>query len=144
MSVRRLLHHRGLRYRVNARPVPTSRRTADIMFISARVVILIDGCFFHGCPQHYVEPKTRTQFWAEKIAGNIARDLETTVLFEEAGWTVLRFWEHEDPGWIAARAEEAVESGVRDRRTRVGTQPPADTPRLRDGESGRTPRRSVL
>lgn len=97
LLVRRAMHALGYRYRVNYQPVPRLRRTADIAFIRSRVAIFIDGCFWHGCPQHYVEPKTRTEFWSDKIAGNTARDLETTRLLEAAGWKVLRFWEHEDP-----------------------------------------------
>lgn len=95
LLVRRELHSLGHRYRVNYAPVSGLRRTADVVFTRQRVAVFIDGCFWHGCPDHYVEPKTRTEFWATKIAGNVARDAETTRLLEEAGWTALRFWEHE-------------------------------------------------
>lgn len=62
---------------------------------------MIDGCFWHMCPIHYVEPKTRADFWATKIEANVVRDRESTRLFTEAGWTVLRFWEHESvPGVV--------------------------------------------
>ncbi|WP_257957243.1 very short patch repair endonuclease [Nocardioides sp. B-3] len=86
------------------------RRTADIAFTRSRVAIFIDGCFWHGCPQHYVEPKTRTEFWSDKIAGNTARDLETTRLLEEAGWMALRFWEHEDPREVVSTLVELIGS----------------------------------
>lgn len=58
--------------------------------------MFIDGCFWHGCPDHYTEPKTNHEFWSAKIAGNTQRDLDTNRKLREAGWTVLRFWEHED------------------------------------------------
>lgn len=108
LLVRRRLHGRGFRYRVNARPIVELRRTADIVFGRARVAVMIDGCFWHGCPIHYVEPKTRTAFWAAKIAGNMARDAETTTLLEANGWLVLRFWEHEPVDDVVAGIEEAV------------------------------------
>lgn len=105
MTVRRLLHARGRRYRVNYRPIPSMRRTVDIAFTKARVAILIDGCFWHHCPTHYVEPRTRTGFWRAKIAANVERDCETNKVLREAGWTVLRFWEHEDPGEVVHAIE---------------------------------------
>ena len=107
-AVRRILHGRGLRYRVDCRPVSEIRRTGDIVFVGKRVAVLIDGCFWHGCPQHFVVPKTRTAWWLNKIQDNRARDLETSSLWSEAGWTVLRFWEHEDPEAVADRIEATV------------------------------------
>ncbi|MEU0091831.1 very short patch repair endonuclease [Kribbella sp. NPDC006257] len=109
MAVRRELHRRGLRYRVNCRVVPDLRRTADIMFKRQRIAILIDGCFWHGCPAHY-RPATgrRREFWATKIAENMRRDRESAEAFTEAGWLVLRFWEHEDPSDVADRVVAAL------------------------------------
>ena len=109
LRVRSLLHKRGLRYRVNQGPLPELRRTADIVFRKARVAVFIDGCFWHGCPQHYKEPKTNTDYWRAKIAGNGQRDRQTDELLFEAGWLVLRFWEHEDPNEIADAIITAVE-----------------------------------
>ncbi len=82
----------GLRYRLQA-PTPGGR--ADLVFLSSRVAILIDGCFWHGCPLHYVRPRSRTEFWESKLAGNVARDRAQTLGLEAQGWRVLRFWEHE-------------------------------------------------
>ena len=90
--------------------MPSLRRTGDIVFPRARVVVLIDGCFWHRCPIHYVPPKTRNRFWAEKIDGNVARDVETTELLEAAGWTVLRFWEHERTDDVVTRIIAVVDS----------------------------------
>ncbi|MFI1066059.1 very short patch repair endonuclease [Streptomyces spororaveus] len=95
--VRRLVHAQGLRYRVAARPLPDLRRTADMVFRPAKVAVFIDGCYWHGCPDHYVPPKTNSGYWSEKVSGNMARDRDTDERLKAAGWTVLRFWEHEPP-----------------------------------------------
>ena len=97
LAVRRELHAMGLRYRVD-HPLPFDRRRrADIAFTRAKVAVFIDGCFWHGCPEHGTTPKMNSAFWAEKIARNRARDEDTTERLEAMGWTVLRFWEHENP-----------------------------------------------
>lgn len=114
MSVRRELHRMGLRYRVNYRPVSGMRRTADIVFTRQRIAVLIDGCFWHACPDHY-RPATgaRSQFWADKIEGNQRRDRESSEAFGTAGWLVLRFWEHEDPATVADQILSAVREATR-------------------------------
>ncbi len=109
LRVRSLVHRRGLRYRVAQRPIPTLRRTADLVFRRAKVAVNVDGCFWHGCEQHYKEPKTNTEYWRSKIEGNRRRDRETDELLAAEGWQVLRFWEHEDPQDVA----EAIERSVR-------------------------------
>ena len=97
LAVRRALHRMGLRYRVD-HPLPFDRRRrADIAFTRARVAVFIDGCFWHGCPEHGTTPRTNSRFWSEKIERNRARDLDTTERLEAEGWVVLRFWEHESP-----------------------------------------------
>lgn len=101
LAVRKLLHASGLRYRVASRPVPSMRRTADILFTRAKLAVFIDGCFWHGCPAHYVEPKSHVEYWRPKIAGNIARDLDTTRQLVDEGWIVVRFWAHESPNEVA-------------------------------------------
>ncbi|MGC5342259.1 very short patch repair endonuclease [Streptomyces sp. DT24] len=95
--IRRLVHAQGLRYRVAAKPIPGLRRTADIVFRPTKVAVFIDGCYWHGCPEHYVPPKTNPGYWSDKVARNMARDRDTDQHLTEAGWTVLRFWEHESP-----------------------------------------------
>ena len=109
LLVRSLVHKRGLRYRVDERPLPGLRRRADLVFRRAKVAINIDGCFWHGCEQHYKEPRTNTEYWRNKIDGNKRRDQETDELLVAEGWQVLRFWEHEDPQQVA----EAIERSVR-------------------------------
>jgi DNA mismatch endonuclease, patch repair protein len=101
LRVRRLLHAAGLRYRVDARPEAPLRVRADIVFSRRKIAIFIDGCFWHGCPLHAVQPKTNTNYWGPKLARNRERDLQTTSTLEQLGWTVLRFWEHESPESVA-------------------------------------------
>lgn len=113
LAVRRLVHARGLRYRVAARPEPALRRTADLVFTAARIAVFIDGCFWHGCPDHRTHPRTNDVYWATKIEGNIARDVDTTAQLQAAGWTVLRFWQHESPHDVADAVEEAVRAARR-------------------------------
>ncbi|CAM5327303.1 very short patch repair endonuclease [Streptomyces coeruleorubidus] len=109
MAVRRELHRRGLRYRVNFKPVSNLKRTVDIAFTRQRVAVLIDGCFWHGCPEHFRPAKgDRKDFWAAKIAENQGRDQDSTRAFALAGWTVLRFWEHDDPVKVADKIEDEV------------------------------------
>ncbi|MFI1647940.1 very short patch repair endonuclease [Streptomyces avidinii] len=95
--IRRLVHAQGLRYGVAAKPLQDLRRTADMVFRPAKVAVFIDGCYWHGCPEHYVPPKTNPGYWSQKVAKNMARDRDTDQHLKEAGWTVLRFWEHESP-----------------------------------------------
>lgn len=106
LAVRRLLHARGLRYRVNTRPLPSSRRTADIVFPRKQVAVFIDGCYWHACPEHYVPSKSNSDYWTPKIAMNAARDAETTRSLSEAGWTVLRYWSHMPPEEVATSIEQ--------------------------------------
>jgi DNA mismatch endonuclease (patch repair protein) len=108
--MRRVLHARGLRFRV-AYPVPgMSRRTIDIAFPRARVAVFVHGCFWHGCPTHGTQPKANAVWWAAKIAGNIARDEETAVHLRGQTWHTLTVWEHEDPTSAAERVARLVDS----------------------------------
>lgn len=97
LRVRRLLHAQGLRYRVDYSLPFDRRRKCDIAFTTVRVAVFIDGCFWHGCSEHYSAPQANAEFWADKIGRNRLRDLDSTRRLEAEGWTVLRFWEHEDP-----------------------------------------------
>jgi DNA mismatch endonuclease (patch repair protein) len=129
MLVRSLVHRRGLRYRVSARPVPEIRRTADLVFRPTRVAVFIDGCYWHGCEQHYKEPKTNVEYWREKIDRNKRRDRETDDLLAAEGWSILRFWAHDDPETVAAAIERAV-------RLALGHSPAIATSSPRDETMG--------
>lgn len=117
VALRRLLHARGMRYRVHY-PVPTRpRRTIDVAFTRAKVAVFVDGCFWHGCPEHGTWPRSNAQWWATKIGRNRERDADTDAVLAAAGWTVVRLWEHESPEAAlaevaaeVARAREAVET----------------------------------
>lgn len=99
-----------MRYRVNV-PVPgAARRTIDIAFGQTKIAIFMDGCFWHGCPQHATHPKANADWWRAKLDRNMARDRETTELLRSAGWTVLRFWEHESAEDVARRITLVVAS----------------------------------
>ena len=113
LAIRSLLHRRGLRFRVDLAPIPGVRRRADLVFSRARVAVFVDGCFFHGCPEHATWPKHNAQFWREKIETNRRRDRDTDRRIGEHGWTVVRVWEHEDPVLAAQRVEETVRARLR-------------------------------
>lgn len=101
LALRSALHARGRRFRVQY-PVPgRPRRSIDIAFTRQRLAVLVDGCFWHGCPTHGSSPKTNSTYWEMKVLRNQARDTDTDSALREAGWTVLRVWEH-------ASVEEAV------------------------------------
>lgn len=101
LAVRRLLHAAGRRYRVHY-PVPgLPRRTIDIAFTRAKVAVFIDGCFWHGCPEHGTRPRANAAWWSTKLAANQARDTDTTTHLETIGWVVLRCWEHDPAAWVA-------------------------------------------
>lgn len=98
LRVRSLLHRRGLRYRVDL-PVQLGkgRVRPDIVFTRDRLAIFIDGCFWHACPQHGTAPQRNVGYWRVKLARNVERDREVDRQLEQAGWTVLRVWEHVPP-----------------------------------------------
>ncbi|WP_422397582.1 very short patch repair endonuclease [Streptomyces acidiscabies] len=117
--IRRLVHAQGLRYRVAARPLPDLRRTADMVFRPAKVAVFVDGCYWHGCPEHYVPPKTNSGYWSEKVLRNVKRDRDTDQRLEEAGWLVLRFWEHE----LSVSCADQIAAAVNRRRRSTDTRP---------------------
>jgi DNA mismatch endonuclease (patch repair protein) len=110
-ALRSAVHALGLRYRVNFRPIPGLRRTADLVFTRAKVAVFLDGCFWHGCPEHLRPARVNESFWSAKIAGNRQRDLDTDRQLAETGWTVIRVWEHEDPQAAARRIAKVVRPG---------------------------------
>ncbi len=118
LAVRKLVHAAGLRYRVDLAPLPDHRRhRADLVFTRAKVAVFIDGCYWHGCSEHHRQPAANADYWSVKVAGNRDRDARVTSLLTDAGWTVLRFWEHENPAAVAAAIVDVV-------RARRPTPPP--------------------
>jgi DNA mismatch endonuclease, patch repair protein len=115
LAVRREAHRLGLRYRVCARPLPELRRTADLVFSRAKVAVFVDGCYWHGCPAHHRSPAANRSYWADKVERNRQRDLDTDKQLEDAGWTVIRIWEHEDPATAAALIKAEVTRAAQSR-----------------------------
>lgn len=108
MALRKELHRRGLRYRVDYTVLKQPRRVADVVFPGLKIAIFVDGCFWHGCPVHATWPKQNAEFWRQKIETNRLRDVDTNSRLLDTGWTVLRFWEHEPPIEAADAVEQAV------------------------------------
>lgn len=109
LAVRRLLHAEGVRYRVDAAPLPGLRRRADVVFGPARVALFIDGCFWHGCPDHGTRAtKSNSSYWSDKTLRNQIRDRDTDAKLTAAGWLPVRVWEHEPPDEIVARVLAVV------------------------------------
>jgi DNA mismatch endonuclease (patch repair protein) len=108
LALRSAVHALGLRYRVDARPLKTLRRRADLVFPRAKVAVFLDGCFWHGCPVHHTVAAANASFWAEKVSTNRARDSDTDAKLAEAGWVSVRVWEHEDPAGAAERVRAVV------------------------------------
>lgn len=94
LELRRALFARGLRYRV-AYPVPGMNRcTIDIAFVRAKVAVMVDGCFWHRCPDHRTAPKSNTEWWERKLSENEARDRRVDQSLRSHGWVAVRVWEH--------------------------------------------------
>jgi DNA mismatch endonuclease (patch repair protein) len=114
LAVRRALHSMGLRYRVHVQPLKGLRRKADIVFTRARVAVFVDGCFWHGCPEHgRRRHEVNSWYWPEKIVRNQRRDADTDARLKKAGWTVIRVWEHEPHVTAAHRVAAVVRSAAR-------------------------------
>lgn len=113
LAIRSKVHQAGLRYRVDWALPFDRRRRADLAFTRVGLYVFIDGCFWHGCPEHFVIPKTRTDFWLAKIDSNRRRDRDTDARLGELGLTSLRVWEHTDPGIASAMVCGAYEQLAR-------------------------------
>jgi DNA mismatch endonuclease, patch repair protein len=108
VALRRELYRRGLRFRKHVRPLSGMRCTGDVVFTRQRVVVFVDGCFWHRCPIHATDPKANAEFWSAKFERNVARDRKNDTDLAEAGWTVVRIWEHEPPDEAADRVCAAI------------------------------------
>ncbi|WP_026295739.1 very short patch repair endonuclease [Aromatoleum toluclasticum] len=124
IALRRELYRRGLRYRVDYEVLKKPRRVADVAFPALKIAIFVDGCFWHGCPEHATWPKQNAEFWRQKIEANRLRDADTNSRLLEVGWTVLRFWAHESPieatetvvqTVAMARAKRCASTGVHEK-----------------------------
>jgi DNA mismatch endonuclease (patch repair protein) len=113
VALRSELHRRGLRFRKD-HPIRVEGRRSirpDVVFTRSRVAVFVDGCFWHGCPEHQVVPKSNPDYWIPKLRRNIERDREVDAALEDDGWTVLRFWEHEALAQAAVVTALAIRAG---------------------------------
>ena len=139
LALRRVLHRRGLRYRVHQRPLPGLARQADIVFTGAKVAVFVDGWFWHGCPEHpRREHRTNGWYWPQKITANRDRDRDTDKRLTVAGWLPVRVWEHEDPEEAAGRVVEAVRAARADVREPTTSEWPTGS--IMSGRSAANPR----
>ena len=91
-SVTKELWKRGLRFRRN---VSDLAGTPDIAIKKYHIVIFIDSCFWHGCPQHGEIPKSNAEYWSKKFERNMNRDQNVNEYYMKKGWNILRIWEHD-------------------------------------------------
>lgn len=122
MAVRRELHRRGLRYRVDMSLGKASRARPDILFRSRRIAVFVDGCFWHRCPDHGSSPDSNRDWWEAKLTANVQRDRRHDAELVEAGWRVIRVWEHEDPVLAADLIERLVRVDDMDAGIRAGNE----------------------
>jgi len=130
VALRSLLHRRGLRFRKSLTIRLGGRRWTqpDVAFPRERLVVYVDGCFWHKCPVHGVMPRANVDYWAPKLERNVARDRDTDRRLAALGWTVIRAWEHDAPEVIAQRVVECLENATAPsagKRSRPCLKPPA-------------------
>lgn len=116
LFVRRALHRRGLRYRLQVKLLP--RHTADIVFSGPRLVVDVRSCFWHRCPLHCTIPHANSAWWSAKLERTAQRDREVVERLESEGWAVVVVWQHDD----AEAATERIAAIVQTRRR----TPPAE------------------
>jgi DNA mismatch endonuclease (patch repair protein) len=112
LALRSMLHAHGYRFRVDhAVPLSARRPTrVDIAFTKVKLAVFVDGCFWHGCPEHGTVPRSNEAYWVGKLARNAERDVEVDRALVDADWTVIHVWEHERPKSAAARIGKAIDA----------------------------------
>lgn len=103
IQLRKVLHRRGLRFRVDYGGLPGR---PEVCFTRARIAVFVDGCFWHGCDTHGSMPRNNAEWWAAKIARNRERDVRVTNALRDLGWVVLRYWTHDDVDEMANEIED--------------------------------------
>lgn len=99
LALRRILHKRGLRYKVDSPPLESLRRRADLVFVRAKVAVFVDGCFWHGCPHHMTWPRANAKWWRQKITKTMERDFDTDQKLTACGWTSIRILKRQPIEW---------------------------------------------
>lgn len=111
VALRSSLHRRALRFRKDLNVDAGERKVRpDIVFTRARVAVFVDGCFWHGCPEHRVVPGRNREYWIPKLRRNVERDRDVDRALGSAGWLVVRVWEHEDPVAAAERVARILDT----------------------------------
>lgn len=116
LALRRELHRRGLRFTVNRRDLPG---TPDVVFSRARMAVFVDGCFWHGCPDHGVLPKNNREWWRDKLETNQRRDAAKDDLLASQGWFTVHLWEHVALEEMADLVEQHWRDRISGRRART-------------------------
>ena len=140
LALRSALHALGYRYRKDFRlDLPARRVRPDIAFTGRKVAVFIDGCFWHACPDHGSQPKNNEWYWSPKLARNVERDRAADAALAQAGWTVVRLWEHVPVPEAVAQVVAAV-GDPRPPRQVATMKPHAGLPALDAASAGRSPR----
>src|SRR5712691_6653720 len=110
LALRRALHRLGYRYRKDYRLQldQATRVRPDITFTARKVAVFVDGCFWHCCPDHGGQPAANTWYWEPKLRRNVERDRAADAALTQAGWQVIRVWEHESVEAAVAAVISAV------------------------------------
>jgi DNA mismatch endonuclease (patch repair protein) len=128
LALRSALHGVGLRFRKNVRLEAGSTRVrADVVLVRSRIVVFVDGCFWHSCPKHRAVPRTNRRWWRQKLMANAQRDQRQRRTLRRSGWRVIRVWEHEAVTLGTSRVLKAVasvEARARDGQGPVPLLPP--------------------
>jgi DNA mismatch endonuclease, patch repair protein len=114
IRLRQQLHRLGLRYQLGTRIATIPPVTPDLVFRRAQVAVFVDGCFWHGCPIHGVQPRTNVSYWSTKLSRNKQRDMRVDERLEVMGWKPVRIWEHDDPVEAASLVKTIVRSRTSD------------------------------
>lgn len=108
IELRQRLNALGLRFRKDHRlDLPGGRVRPDVVFTRRKLAVFVDSCFWHVCPAHGRPPTSNEWYWTPKLRRNVERDREHDRLLRDAGWAVLRIWEHEDLNEAASRVQRA-------------------------------------
>jgi DNA mismatch endonuclease (patch repair protein) len=124
VRLRSELHRLGYRFRKDYQVrVGGMLVRPDIAFTRRRVAIFVDGCFWHSCPEHGRRPSVNGEYWSPKLERNVQRDQEQSAALQSAGWSVLRFWEHEDVDDVLVAIGQAWRLGAAPQSPHRATEP---------------------
>lgn len=127
LRLRSALQAQGLRFRKDYLiEMDGFRVRADVVFTRQRIAVFVDGCYWHSCPDHGTSPRSNTEYWEPKLRRNGERDVLVTRVLTEAGWLVVRLWEHVAMDEAVSRVCQARAS--RSSSASSGTRPGPDAP----------------